>query len=147
MEKPRRIGKYEVVSQIASGGFGVIYKGWDPFIKRPVAIKLCLTPDEEVRRRFEQEAQFVGNLVHRNITLVFDYGVENGLPYIVQKDYQGVSGTIKVARYDEGVISGTFSGTLGQWPIGADPEKEPPSATVTISDGYFKYSGKRIQGK
>ncbi|PWB77023.1 MAG: hypothetical protein C3F15_04140 [Holophagae bacterium] len=89
MEKPRRIGKYEVVSQIASGGFAVIYKGWDPFIKRPVAIKLCLTPDEEVRRRFEQEAQFVGNLVHRNITLVFDYGVENGVPYIVQEYLTG----------------------------------------------------------
>jgi hypothetical protein len=74
-------------------------------------------------------------------------GVGGGLPYIAQKDYLGVSGTIKVARYDEGVISGTFSGTLGQWPIGADPEKEPPSATVTISDGYFKYSGKRMQSK
>jgi len=89
MEGPRRIGKYEVISQIASGGFGVIYKGWDPFIKRPVAIKLCLTPDEEVRRRFEQEAQFVGNLVHRNITLVFDYGVENGVPFIVQEFLTG----------------------------------------------------------
>jgi serine/threonine-protein kinase len=89
MEKPRRIGKYEVISQIASGGFGVIYKGWDPFIKRTVAIKLCLTPDEEVRRRFEQEAQFVGNLVHRNITLVFDYGVENGVPFIVQEYLTG----------------------------------------------------------
>jgi len=89
MERPRRIGKYEVISQIASGGFGVIYKGWDPFIKRPVAIKLCLTPDEEVRARFEQEAQFVGNLVHRNITLVFDYGVENGVPFIVQEYLTG----------------------------------------------------------
>jgi serine/threonine-protein kinase len=89
MERPHRIGKYEVTSQIASGGFGVIYKGWDPFIKRPVAIKLCLTPDEEVRRRFQQEAQFVGNLVHRNITLVFDFGVENGVPYIVQEFLTG----------------------------------------------------------
>ena len=63
MEGPRRIGKYEVISQIASGGFGVIYKAWDPFIKRPVAIKMCVTPDEDVRARFQREAQFVGNLV------------------------------------------------------------------------------------
>jgi serine/threonine-protein kinase len=89
MDRPHRIGKYEVISQIASGGFGVIYKGWDPFIKRSVAIKLCLTPDEEVRKRFQQEAQFVGNLVHRNITLVFDYGVEDGVPYIVQEFLTG----------------------------------------------------------
>ena len=66
MHDPETIGKYEVIEQIAVGGFGVIYKGWDPFIKRTVAIKMCATPDEEVRQRFQQEAQFVGNLVHRN---------------------------------------------------------------------------------
>jgi serine/threonine-protein kinase len=50
---------------------------------------MCATPDEEVRQRFQQEAEFVGNLVHRNITLVFDYGVEDGVPYIVQEFLSG----------------------------------------------------------
>ena len=89
MNVPERIGKYEVSSQIAAGGFGIIYKAWDPYIKRPVAIKMCASPDEEVRQRFQQEAQFVGNLVHRNITLVFDFGVENDIPYIVQEYLTG----------------------------------------------------------
>jgi serine/threonine-protein kinase len=89
MDVPKTIGKYEVIEQIAVGGFGIIYKGWDPFIKRKVAIKMCATPDEEVKQRFQQEAQFVGNLVHRNITLVFDYGVEDDVPYIVQEFLSG----------------------------------------------------------
>ncbi len=89
MHEPETIGKYEIIEQVAVGGFGVIYKGWDPFIKRTVAIKMCATPDEEVRQRFQQEAEFVGNLVHRNITLVFDYGVEDGVPYIVQEFLSG----------------------------------------------------------
>jgi serine/threonine protein kinase len=89
MQDPETIGKYEVIEQVAVGGFGVIYKGWDPFIKRTVAIKMCATPDDEVRQRFQQEAEFVGNLVHRNITLVFDYGVEDGVPYIVQEFLTG----------------------------------------------------------
>ena len=89
MDEPTTIGKYEVIEQIAVGGFGIIYKGWDPFIKRTVAIKMCATPDDEVRQRFQQEAQFVGNLVHRNITLVFDYGVEGEVPYIVQELLSG----------------------------------------------------------
>ena len=89
METPTTIGKYEVIEKIAVGGFGVIFKGWDPFIKRKVAIKMCATPDDEVRQRFQQEAQFVGNLVHRNITLVFDYGVEDEVPYIVQEFLSG----------------------------------------------------------
>jgi serine/threonine-protein kinase len=50
---------------------------------------MCATPDEEVRQRFQQEAQFVGNLVHRNITLVFDFGVEGNVPYIVQEFLSG----------------------------------------------------------
>jgi serine/threonine protein kinase len=89
MEMPKRIGKYEVIDQIAVGGFGIIFKGWDPLIKRTVAIKMCAAPDEEVRQRFQQEAQFVGNLVHRNITLVFDFGVEGEVPYIVQEHLTG----------------------------------------------------------
>ena len=53
MGVPEMIGKYEVIEQIAVGGFGIIYKAWDPFIKRKVAIKLCATPDDEVRQRFQ----------------------------------------------------------------------------------------------
>ncbi|HOC44363.1 MAG TPA: serine/threonine-protein kinase [Thermoanaerobaculales bacterium] len=104
MERPRHVGKYEVISQVASGGFGVVYKGWDPYIKRPVAIKMCLTPDEDVRRRFQQEAQLVGNLVHRNITLVFDYGVEDGVPFIVQEFLTGFD-------LDQLAAAGTLSET------------------------------------
>jgi serine/threonine-protein kinase len=89
MDIPKTIGKYEIIEKVAVGGFGVIYKGWDPFIKRKVAVKMCATPDDEVRQRFQQEAQFVGNLVHRNITLVFDYGVEDDIPYIVQEFLSG----------------------------------------------------------
>ena len=89
MDVPKQIGKYEIISKIATGGFGVIYKGWDPFIKRPVAVKMCAVPDEEVRQRFHREAQFVGNLVHRNITLVFDFGIEWDVPYIVQEFLTG----------------------------------------------------------
>jgi serine/threonine-protein kinase len=84
MEMPKQIGKYEVMAQIGVGGFGVIYKGWDPFIKRPVAIKMCATPDSEVRQRFQREAEFVGNLVHPNITLIFDFGIQEDVPYLVQ---------------------------------------------------------------
>jgi serine/threonine-protein kinase len=89
MEMPEKIGKYEVIQQIGVGGFGVIYKGWDPYIKRPVAIKMCATPDEEVRQRFQREAEFSGNLVHPNITLIFDFGLEGEIPYLVQEFLSG----------------------------------------------------------
>jgi len=89
MDMPQRIGKYEVISRVAEGGFGVIFKAWDPFIKRTVAIKMCSSSNEEIRLRFRQEAEFVGNLVHRNITLVFDYGTQDDVPYLVQEFLTG----------------------------------------------------------
>jgi len=89
MDLPQHIGKYEILGQLASGGFGVIYRARDPHIGREVAIKMCSTPDAEVRQRFEREARVVGNLVHPNITLVFDYGLEDDVPYIVQELLSG----------------------------------------------------------
>ena len=35
----RRIGKYQLIDQIGVGGFGEVFKGFDPYIKRPGAIK------------------------------------------------------------------------------------------------------------
>ena len=45
-------GKYETLSKIGEGGFGEVWKGYDPFIKRFVAIKTCTSDDETLRRRF-----------------------------------------------------------------------------------------------
>lgn len=57
-----RFGKYEVVEQIGEGGFGVVYKGWDPVLKRCVAIKTCTWDDVEFRRRFVHEAEIAASL-------------------------------------------------------------------------------------
>src|SRR5215468_3544441 len=84
-----KIGKYEILEQIGVGGFGAVYRGRDPFIKRTVAIKTCQVNDEEIKHRFFREAELAGNLHHRNITTIYDFGVENGIPYIVQEFLTG----------------------------------------------------------
>ena len=82
-EQPRTIGRYEVVDRIGRGGMGVVFKARDPRIGRQVAIKLLSVPDESLRDRFLQEAQSVGNLAHRNIVTIFDFGEHEGQSYIV----------------------------------------------------------------
>lgn len=84
-----QIGKYEVLDKIGSGGFAVVYKGYDPFIKRPVAIKVCYSRDEETRKRFHREAEIAGRLVHRNITAVYDFGLHERMPYLVEEYLPG----------------------------------------------------------
>ena len=96
----RTIGKFQVVEKIGEGGFGVIYKGLDPHIKRHVAIKSCTSADESVRSRFVQEAQISGNLHHRHIVTVYDFGLEEGVPYLVQEYLNGEDLDRKIKRRD-----------------------------------------------
>jgi serine/threonine protein kinase len=86
---PQKIGKYEISEQIGVGGFGAVFKGRDPFIKRTVAVKTCQLNDPEIKSRFFREAELAGNLHHRNITTIYDFGVENDTPYIVQEFLTG----------------------------------------------------------
>lgn len=73
--------------------------------------------------------------------LVTDF--RSGKYFIVKKDLVGVAGTIEAARYDDCVVSGTFSGTLGYWTMGQNPEEDPPSETFEIQNGFFKHVGLR----
>src|SRR5215471_3949003 len=93
-----KIGKYEIAEQIGVGGFGAVYRGRDPFIKRTVAIKTCSVNDEEIKSRFFREAELAGNLHHKHITTIYDFGVENGIPYIVQEFLTGEDLDKKIKR-------------------------------------------------
>jgi serine/threonine-protein kinase len=95
-----KIGKYEIAEQIGVGGFGAVFRGRDPFIKRTVAIKTCSINDEEIKSRFFREAELAGNLHHRHITTIYDFGVENGVPYIVQEFLTGEDLDKKIKRAD-----------------------------------------------
>jgi hypothetical protein len=70
-----------------------------------------------------------------------------GRTYTVMKDFVGVNGTIDVGRCRSDVMTGHFSGKLGWWDFGKDPEKEPPTDTIGLRDGIFKFTGKVGSGK
>ncbi len=93
-----RFGKYEILNKIAAGGFGEVYRGFDPVIKRNVAIKTCSSNDETTRRRFELEAEISGNLHHRNIVTIYDFGVQDDVPYLVQELLTGEDLDDKIKR-------------------------------------------------
>ncbi len=97
MTLPAAIGKYEILEQIGAGGFGAVYKARDPILKRLVAVKLCTAEDEDLRKRFYREAEISGNLHDPNIVTVFDSGVEDGAPYLIQ-EYLGGEDLDRVIR-------------------------------------------------
>jgi eukaryotic-like serine/threonine-protein kinase len=96
----QRIAKYEVLEKIAEGGFGIVYKARDPFIKRLVAIKTCSVADEDMARRFYREAEIAGRFDHPNVTIVHDFGVEDQTAYLVQEYLSGEDLLQKIRRRD-----------------------------------------------
>jgi tetratricopeptide (TPR) repeat protein len=92
------IGKYEILRKIGGGGFGVVYQGRDPFLKRAVAIKTLTVDLPELRDRFFREAEVAGRLQHPSITAVFDFGFAGNTPYLVQEYLEGEDLDAVIAR-------------------------------------------------
>jgi serine/threonine protein kinase len=88
----KKIGKYEILEKIGSGGMGVVYRAHDPALGRDVAIKVILEKAlhlPEIKERFYREARSSGKLLHENLTIVHDVGEVDGKPYIVMEYLKG----------------------------------------------------------
>jgi len=83
-----------VIGRLGAGGMGEVYRARDPRLQRDVAIKILHAAgggDPERQRRFAQEAVAASALNHPNILVVYDVGVEGGVPYIVSELVDGTS--------------------------------------------------------
>jgi serine/threonine protein kinase len=85
-----QIGKYEILGELGRGGMGVVYRGKDKYIGREVAIKTLTNATPELRQRFLDEARS-GVLNHPNIVTVYEFGEQDGNPYIVMELLSGRS--------------------------------------------------------
>lgn len=104
---PSKLGKYDVVAAIARGSMGAVYQGYDPFVARPVAIKVAFAEalrdresGESYRRMFFNEAHTAGMLRHPNILDIFDAGVEGETCYIVMELVEGADTLKSYIRAD-----------------------------------------------
>jgi len=84
--------KYEIKNLINSGGMGAIYLGIHRALDRPVAIKIIhqeLSQDEQLRKRFCQEAKLAASLDHPVIIDVYDFGSKDDFDYIIMPYLEG----------------------------------------------------------
>ena len=94
---PERLGKYPLLGVIGKGSMGVLYKSFDPHIKRAVALKTIrrdlLEDDgtENFSARFRNEAQAAGGLAHPGIVAVYEYGEDGAYAYIAMEYVEGRS--------------------------------------------------------
>lgn len=90
-----KLGKYRIDGVLGTGAMGVVYKAFDPYIERTVAIKTIrkeLFNDalhDELITRFKNEAQAAGRLNHPNIVIVYEYGEDSESAFIVMEFVDG----------------------------------------------------------
>lgn len=85
-ESAGRIGGFEVVGLVGSGGNGMVLKARDPSLDRFVAIKVLaphLASSQSARKRFAREAKAAAAVIHDNVIPIYQVSDWNDLPFLV----------------------------------------------------------------
>ncbi len=96
-----KIGRYEIIKELGRGGMATVFLARDPRVDREVAVKVLpreFLHDPSFRSRFEREGRTIAALEHPAIVPVFDFGEEDGQPYMVMRYMAGGSLAEKLGR-------------------------------------------------
>jgi serine/threonine protein kinase len=88
-----RVGRYEIVAHLATGGMGEVYRARDIELERDVALKLLpesQTDNSAALERFRREARAAARLSHKNIVTLYDWGQDGGTWYLALEFIDGV---------------------------------------------------------
>jgi serine/threonine protein kinase len=88
----QQLGQYELLAELGQGTYAYVYQAFQPRLRRYVAIKALHITDQDQQaflQQFEQVAQAIAQLNHPNIVSIYDFGEEQGLPYIVMQSVTG----------------------------------------------------------
>ena len=89
-----RVDGFSIEQMIGRGGMGVVYKGFDAELNRPVAIKFLaphLSVSGVARKRFAREAQAAAAVVHPNVVPIYSIGTTQKRPFLVMALVSGRS--------------------------------------------------------
>ncbi|WP_432124497.1 tetratricopeptide repeat protein [Streptomyces sp. C10-9-1] len=90
-------GRYRLLERIGRGGMGEVWRAQDESLGRRVAVK-CLKPlgtqpgrplADALKERFRREARVAAALQHRGVTVVHDFGDDDGVLYLVMELLDG----------------------------------------------------------
>ncbi len=87
-----RLGKYEIVNRLGSGGQSIVYKGYDPLLDRYVAIKQVapqLASDEKFTQRFREVARQLAKLGCEQVVTLYELMEEDGGLFVVMEFIEG----------------------------------------------------------
>lgn len=81
--------RYELRGILGSGGMGLVYRAWDPHLKREVALKFHSWGNPNLASRFLGEAQAQARIHHPHVCQVYEVGEVHGVQYIAMALVEG----------------------------------------------------------
>src|SRR3954469_599489 len=139
-------GRYRILSLLAEGGMGVVYKGERVGIGRPVVVKFLhavLSDKPGIVDRFEREARATARLNHPHCVSLVDFGIDDGSPYLV---VEFVEGKTLADLLDHGAVNGARAvGIVRQILAGLEHAHErgilhrdlkPANVMIVDAEGY-----------
>ncbi len=97
----KKLGPYEIVAPLGSGGMGEVYRARDTRLDRTVAIKVLNSTVEsspELKQRFEREARIISRLNHPHICTLHDVGHQDGTDFLVMEYLEGETLAQRITR-------------------------------------------------
>ncbi len=94
LEAGTRLGPYEIVDSLGSGGMGEVFRARDTRLDRSVAIKILSSEfagNAQLKLRFDREAKTISQLNHPNICTLHDVGHERDVDFLVMELCDGQS--------------------------------------------------------
>ncbi len=89
-----RLGRYEIERMIGAGGMGIVLKGFDTELNRPVAVKVLaphLAHNGAARQRFAREGRAAAAVVHEHVVAIHNVESEGEVPFLVMQYIAGQS--------------------------------------------------------
>src|ERR1700674_916491 len=142
-----RLGPYEVLAPLGTGGMGEVYRAKDGRLGRDVALKVLPTEfaqDAHRRSRFEQEARAASALAHPNIVAIYDVGESDSSIWIAMELIEGRTGGDRLAsgprRARRPLEIGTqvAEGLAAAHAAGIVHRDLKPENLILSKDGYVK---------
>jgi hypothetical protein len=105
LEPGEKVGRFEVLGRIGSGGMGVVFSAFDRSLNRKVALKLLRSPKDsglsvsDAQKRLMREAQAMAQISHPNVISVYDVGTYKSEVYIAMELVEGETLTRWLRRW------------------------------------------------